>query len=58
MYDGNVLRKHALPESAVNIGGLRYDPRDDVWPVSSGSNLHLSRYREDPEPASQVCPVP
>lgn len=46
MYDENVLRKFALPESAVNFAGLRYDPRDDVWPVSTGSNLHLSRYRE------------
>ena len=50
MYDENVLRKFALPESTINNGGLRYDPRDDVWPVSSGSNLHLSRYREECTP--------
>jgi integrase len=42
-----------LPESAVNGQELRYDPRDDVWEVSSGSvrKIDLSRYREGCTPA-------
>jgi integrase len=53
MFDENILRKYALPESAVNGQELRYDPRDDVWEVSSGNarKLDLSRYREDCTPA-------
>lgn len=50
MNDESVLRKFSLPESAVNFAGLRYDPRGDVWPVSTGSDLHLSRYRDECDP--------
>jgi len=49
MVDDGLLRKFSLPESAVNSQEIRYDPRDDVWPVSSSGtkNIDLSRYRED-----------
>jgi len=52
MPDEAVLRKYTLPESVVNSQELRYDPREDVWVVSSGgvSTLDLSRYREDCTP--------
>jgi streptogramin lyase len=45
MPDEAVLRKYTLPESVVNSQELRYDPREDVWVVSSGgvSTLDLSR---------------
>ena len=49
MSDGNVLHNFTLPESTVNSQGLRYDPRSDIWAVSSSgaTKLNLSRYRKD-----------
>lgn len=52
MNDKANLRKYALPASAVNSQELRYDPRLDVWKVSSSgvSKIDLSRYREECTP--------
>jgi len=52
MFEENLLKKYALPESVTNSQGLWYDPRADVWKVSSSSlkNLYFTRYREECTP--------
>lgn len=53
MFDESVLLKYSLPERTTNSSGLWYDPREDVWPVSSTrvQKLDLTKYRHASSPA-------
>ena len=48
MPDENYLLAHALPEAVVNSQGINYDPRDDIWRVSSANvkEIDLTIFRE------------
>lgn len=48
MFNESILEKFALPASAINSQGLRYNPNLDVWEISAtnASRIDLSQYRE------------
>jgi len=55
VFDGNeqyVLTKYALPTSATDGQGVRYDPREDLWlvPGMKRNFINLERYRRDCTP--------
>lgn len=49
MSDENLLLKYALPESTGDGRGLIYDPRGDIWKVSSptAKRIDLTWFREN-----------